>query len=194
MPEGVEYEVKEADYSKDGYTVVSTGESGTIDEDEDKLALFINTRNSGNLTIKKTVIGDYGEKDREFTFIVELEEGKVYNYTGSISGTIESGQSITLKHKEYIVIEDIVVSTPYKVIEKEANKYGYITTSTGASGTIGKNGETAAFVNSKSSVPKTGDDNTGSIARIALMILIPIFLIFIGLDLNLRWKRIGQNL
>lgn len=194
LPEGVEYEVKEADYSKDGYTVVSTGESGTIDEDEDKLALFINTRNSGNLTIKKTVIGDYGEKDREFTFIVELEEGKVYNYTGSISGTIESGQSITLKHKEYIVIEDIVVSTPYKVIEKEANKYGYITTSTGASGTIGKNGETAAFVNSKSSVPKTGDDNTGSIARIALMILIPIFLIFIGLDLNLRRKRIGQNL
>ena len=46
LPEGVEYEVKEADYSKDGYTVVSTGESGTIDEDEDKLALFINTRNS----------------------------------------------------------------------------------------------------------------------------------------------------
>lgn len=194
LPIGATYEVTEADYSGDGYSSTSTDATGNVAEAA-QTASFTNTRNvtsvtpTGNLTIKKTVSGDLADQKHAFTFVVELSVSGVYPYSGSKTGTIQSGQTVTLKHGEYIIIENLPVGTTYLVTEQEANQGGYVTNSTGASGVIVEQGQTAAFVNSRSSVPKTGDDDTGVIGKIGLIVSISLLLVLIGADYVLRTKR-----
>ena len=164
LPEGTKYTVTESDYSGEGYTKTSTGETGTIAASATQTAAFTNTKiaevpedETGSLTISKKVTGKFGDKKQAFTFVVDLEDDGTYNYSGSKTGKIKSGQIITLKHGEEIVIEGIPVGTVYKVTEKEADKNGYVTSSTGASGKITALGQKAAFVNTKDSDAKTVD-------------------------------------
>jgi len=198
LPAGTTYAVTEADYSGDGYATASTGAAGSIAPGAAQTAAFTNTRNvtsgeaAGNLTIRKTVAGDPGDHKQAFTFVVDLGVSGVYRYSGSKTGAIQSGQAITLKHGEYIIIEGLPVGTAYRVTEKEANQGGYITSSTGTSGTITERGQTAAFVNAKISVPKTGD-TIGTIGRLALTVSVPLLLALIGLNFALRAKRRGQH-
>jgi ribosomal protein L2 len=195
LPRDTKYTVTEADYSGDGYSKSSTGEIGTIIASTTQTASFTNVRNVpsyvpvGNLTIKKTVAGDLGDQEHAFTFLVDLSASGSYQYSGSKTGTIKGGQMITLKHGEYIVIEGLPVGTTYQVTEKEANKNGYSTSSTGASGKITESGQTSAFINTKSSVPKTGDDNLSTIWKIGLSISALMLLVLIRLDFIFRNKR-----
>lgn len=195
LPVGTTYTVAEMDYSGDGYKTTNIGATGSIEADAAQTAAFINTRNTqigaplGSLIIKKTVTGDLGDKQQEFTFTVEFGASGVYPYSGSKTGTIQSGQTITLKHGEYIIIEALPVGITYRVTEKEADRNGYVTSSTGATGSITEQGQAAVFVNSKSSVPKTGDDSTGAIGRIGLMVSVSLLLVLVGLDFALRAKK-----
>lgn len=195
LPKGTTYTVTEADYSSAGYSKVSTGEIGIIAADATQIASFTNTKNIpadgtvGNLIIKKAVTGDLGDQKHAFTFVVDLGASGSYHYSGSKAGTIKSGQMITLKHGEYIVIEGLPVGTTYKVTEKEANKNGYSTNSTGASGKITEGGQTSAFVNTKSSVPKTGDDSLSTIWKIGLAVSIFMLLVLMGLNFVFINKR-----
>lgn len=199
LPEGTAYEVSEADYSADGYTMDSTGASGSIAEDENSEAVFVNTRNvqqteqTGELTIQKTVAGDLGDRDQAFTFTVLLDADGVYPYSGSKTGTISSGQTITLKHGEFVVIAGIPEGASYQVSEAEAGQNGYTTTASGASGVIGPKGSTAAFVNTKNSVPQTGGDSSLGIWGIGLMAGVSALLIIGASNFVLRGRKRGQH-
>jgi ribosomal protein L2 len=194
LPKDAAYTVVEADYSSDGYITTYTGNTGTIVVDDTRLAAFTNTRQLGSLTIKKTVAGDLADQNRYFTFMVEFETNEVYHYHGSKTGSIRSGQSVLLKHGEYIIIEDILVGTTYKVTELEANQGGYSTSYTGAVGSIDLQGVIAAFVNRRSSIPQTGDDGVARMGEIGLMISAPLFLVLSGLYGFLQTKKRKQPL
>ena len=196
LPKDATYTVVEADYSVDGYILTHTGSNGTIVVDETQVAAFTNTRNVGELIIKKTVTGDLGDRARYFTFVVEFfnDNNRTYQYHGSKSGSIKSGESILLKHDEYVVIEDVLVGTSFKVTEVEAHQHGYGTSFTGTEGVMDTAGKTAAFVNWRSSVPNTGDDNTASIGRLGLMVSIPLLLVSSGVYGVLEAKKRKKNL
>lgn len=123
-----------------------------------------------NLTIKKMVEGDLGDKTRRFTFVVEFDAEGSYSYTGSKKGTIKSGDEIRLAHGESITIHDLPYGTTYKVTEKEANQNGYKTKVGGTSGKI-DGAKVATFVNTKSQTPKTGDNS---------QIILPMIIFFIS--------------
>lgn len=106
----------------------------TKDEDEKvvetKVQSFTNTYKAGNLTISKTVTGNMGERERDFTVKVKLTapEGKTVNSTISVDNTyapsnnitnIEIGNetSFTLKHGESIIIKNIPYDVKYEVLE-----------------------------------------------------------------------------
>ena len=137
--------------------------------------------------IKKTVGGALGDRDRDFTFVVELEVSGNYRYWGSKTGTIESGQAIALKHGEYIVIEGIPVDTAYRVTEVEANRDGYCTTSTGAVGRMGEGGRAADFVNTKIDLPRT--ESGGMPAVWGLLLGSALLLLSMGLFEAFRNRR-----
>lgn len=93
---------------------------------------------TGYLRISKTVTGG-GDTQREFSFTVTLTDVRgnplsgSYSYSGSKSGTIQSGDQITLKHNESVTIQ-LPPATRYTVTEAPAD--GYTTTATGDTGII----------------------------------------------------------
>ena len=162
LPVGTIYQITEIEANTDGYATTVTGNNGTIIKGNQTVS-FINTRNetpSGSLTISKTVSGTAGEMDRDFTFKIELfdENNNIltdtYNYTGDKTGTITSGDTITLKHGESITIDKLPLGTKYQVTEIEANTDGYETTATNDNGTITEKGANVNFVNVKNETPK----------------------------------------
>ena len=162
LPHGITYEVTEADYTNDGYVTTSTGASGTIVGNSELTAAFTNTRNVtpqyGSLTVKKTVNGDLADKEQYFNFTITFDAEGSYSYTGSKSGTIKSGDTVQLKHGESITISGLPAGTTYSVTE--SGNEGYSVYANGDKGTIAANEtSTAAFTNTKSSVPQTGDDS-----------------------------------
>ena len=123
-----------------------------------------NTYEVGKLIIKKTVAGNRGIKTIAFPFKVEFrdEQGReittAFKFTGTRSGTIKSGQTISLKHGEYIIIEGIPAGTLYRVTEM--NSQHHLVSSTGEIGKIVANKTVgASFLNYRSNVPKTGETN-----------------------------------
>ncbi|MDO4294403.1 MAG: Cna B-type domain-containing protein [Eubacteriales bacterium] len=140
------YSVEEAEVAYYDGTVVTQGWNSRI----------TNTlREEGALEITKTVTGS-GDKNRSFTFTLWLTDlggsplAGSYPYTGSKSGSIGNGDTVTLKHGERIRIEGLPAGTAYTVREQEANQEGYVTGASGSSGTIfvGRTQE-AAFENGK---------------------------------------------
>lgn len=165
LPNGVSYLVTEADYSNEGYETTMRGERGTIAGGNEYLAYFINTRNTvlppmeyGDLIIKKRVTGDLADYSKYFSFTVIFSADGRFEYTGSASGSISSGDTILLKHGQSITIHDLPAGTVYSVTE--SGNTGYRVYVSGDTGTIAANKTlTAAFTNTKSKVPVTGDDS-----------------------------------
>ena len=164
LPVGTQYSVTEIEANQDGYVTTSTNTSNTIGN-EIQTASFINSRDvipTGNLTISKTVGGNDGETDRDFTFQITLLDGNnqpltdFYPYTGSKTGSITSSGTVTLKHGESITITQLPVGTQYSVTEIEANQNGYITTSENTTGTIDASSKTASFVNTRNTITEYG--------------------------------------
>ena len=160
LPAGLTYAVTETEANQDGYTTTATGAVGAIAESTTSVAAFTNYKSdgggsssdpTGNLKITKTVTGG-GDTSKEFTFSVTIttssgtELGTRFSYSGSKSGTIKSGETITLKNGEYITIRSIPSGSKYIVTEEQAD--GYTTTATGDTGSIsGNKTSVAAFIN-----------------------------------------------
>ncbi len=194
IPEGTKYRVTEVDYSDEGYITAVAGASGVItvgddDEPPEYFAEFTNTRNVGPLVIRKTVAGALGDKERPFTFIVYFEASGGYRYWGSKTGTIESGQAVTLKHGEYIVIEGLLAGTSYRVTEVEANREGYCTTCSGIVGEITTSGRTADFVNTKVDLPRTGANGLNTTWGMLLLGALLVLFTAGGPYLLFRYRR-----
>lgn len=116
-----------------------------------------NQKAYGKLSISKTVVGSTADQAQDFTFTFKLydddytpaqEITESYSYTGSKSGTIKSGDSITLKHGQSITINNIPASARYVVTETADDKFDM--TSTGDTGLIEKDKTAnAAFTNTR---------------------------------------------
>ena len=113
----------------------------------------------GRLSISKTVAGSAGETDKDFHFTVTLKDADGRDISGDFSDRI-----FTLKHGETKEITGIPVGTSYTVVEAEANQNGYTTTATGATGTIKNQDTTAAFTNTRDTIPTDPVVKTGSLS------------------------------
>ncbi len=158
LPASAHYEVEEQ--TPDGYTVIAAGNIGDIPVNGGThTAAFVNRtggntdNGSGSLTIRKNVSGLGGELDREFTFTVALSAPGTYHYTGSHTGEIENGGTITLRHGEAITISGLPAGTTYTVTETEIP--GYDVLASGDTGTILNNTVAeAVFDNANDEIPE----------------------------------------
>lgn len=176
LPQGTKYTIEEtgaADYITDvsvsGKKVydLEAGETenrqnaktitGTIEDENSAVTVkFINSKKqeepvpkTGELRIAKQVSGEAGDRDKQFTFIVNLtdKEGKPltqtfqyrYDKDPAKTGTISDGGEVKLSHGESVTIYGLLEHTRYQVREVEANADGYTTVITGA-GTVSADG------------------------------------------------------
>ena len=205
LPEGLNYEVTEADYSAEKYFIASSENAVGATGATPTFVTFVNAMSpnnhnhpdgpgggsSGSLTVKKTVTGEDARRDQPFTFVVTFDASGEYAYHGSKRGTVSSGDSITLAHGESITITRLPKGATYRVTEQEANKDGYYSTSTGASGTVTASGQTAAFINAKGVPfvpPNTGDSTPNTLAILALLASSVLLAVLVKLELSLRKK------
>lgn len=112
-----------------------------------------NIRLQGALTIEKLVenadssaVTDE-QKQQAFGFTVTFSDGGAYEYTvdGGAPQQITSGGTLTLKHGQTAVFQNIPVGVAYTVIEQPVP--GYTVSGTGHAGTITAEGCRARFVN-----------------------------------------------
>ena len=146
------------------------------------LATFENTiaRDTGSLTVTKTVAGDLGDQNADWHFTVTLNDNTINGTYGDM--TFANGVAqIVLKHGESKTATDLPAGTTYTVVETEANQNGYATTFTGDTGAIEKDQtKTAAFTNTYNSpLPITGGMGTnvfyqlgGAVISAAVFLLI----------------------
>ena len=163
LPAGTTYTVTETPgtgYILEGVTGSGTGtedgtgQSGGITANTVSSAAFTNAC-TGTLTVSKTVAGNAGDTGREFHFTVTLSDSSVNGRMGNMDFT-DGVASFTLKHGETAVaaLHPSEREVSYEVTEEEADRYGYTTTSTGATGSILPGRDAAAeFVNTKNFSP-----------------------------------------
>lgn len=117
---------------------------------------FTNT-GAYDLTVAKQVTGEMGDRDKQFTFQIQLKksDGSVltgeYDYTGGtvaeITGAVapnngsltlnEKGEAtFTLSHGQTITIHGLPVGTTYTITEPDAQADGYTVTASGSPGKV----------------------------------------------------------
>lgn len=203
----INYSVSETTIS--GYESNITGDA--------KNGFIVTNTELPDLTIGKEVIGELGDKTKVFNFELTLKQadgnpinGK-FNYIGSVDDRykkesikpsdgeitfIEGKATITLSHGQEITIKDLPYGVTYKVMEKEANENGYLTTYNGnnevATGEL-KQDTKVQVVNNKEFVPTTGISTTTEQGTIVGMVIFSIgilmVMIVVLLQLNKGLKR-----
>ena len=145
---------------------------------------FTNT-GAYDLTIAKQVTGEMGDRDKQFTFQIQLKEsdGSIltgeYDYTGGVMegmtgitapepGTLrleDGAADFTLSHGQTITIHGLPVGTSYTITEPDAQADGYTVTANGedakmtrdasCNGTLSQD-TTVTFTNEKATAVPTG--------------------------------------
>lgn len=139
------YSVAEKNAELEAYDLTSSkaNETGTIAKDTTKTASFTNsyTPSDRNLTINKTVSGNMGEKDRAFTFTLELSKDQTA-YTETIKDSQDNSYtavngvySFELKHGESVTFI-IPYGCEYEIEENTPEDYTMTATEGSLSGTI----------------------------------------------------------
>lgn len=137
--------------------------SVVVDNEQQSVYVSVGLGNNGyaqltqthrSLKIQKTVNGAYADPDQAFTFTVTLLDSTgtaltgSYPYTGSKTGSISSGGTVSLKGGESIEITDLPVGCRYSVTETPVP--GYTAAQDTISGVISAGSTAAAeagFVN-----------------------------------------------
>lgn len=150
LPAGLTYRVDEAEANQDGYVTEKEDTGNGVIAAAGSTVAFTNTKNEfGSLTVSKTVAGNAGEQDRDFTFTVTLQGAIVDGVFGNMPFA-NSVATFTLRHGQSKTAVDLPAGITYTVTETEADQDGYATTKTGDTGTIVKDATvTAAFTNTK---------------------------------------------
>jgi len=108
-----------------------------------------NTLQSGSLTVSKTLAGNATDSTKEFTFTITLGSTAVNGTFGGVTFT-NGVATITLKGGDSQTILGLPAGISYAVAEADYTAAGYVTTSTGATGTISAGiAATAAFTNTR---------------------------------------------
>lgn len=191
IPANVTYTVTED--KADDYVTTPDGGTirGEIEANKTATAAFTNTRDVfQSLTVKKTVGGADGDKEKLWRFTIELKKaGAPLNGTfsckgGSFDGVappkdgalefVDGKADIYLKHGQTIAIENLPVNVDYIVTEDEAGEKGYETEPQSGiiTGTVQADaGSTAAFLNARTiprgglTVTKTVEGDAGDTGR-----------------------------
>lgn len=169
-----EYRVREnpvPDGYEDGYRDGTAVDTPDIPSHPDTPVdgLTITNYKDGSLTVSKTVSGNRGDQNKDFTFTVKLtgsssagtaasDVDDSFNTTktdadgnatpGTIIFTDGVSGEFTLKHGESITIQGLPAGIGYEVVEKEMDQNGYRTSGTGWTGEIPAGGTaSAAFEN-----------------------------------------------
>ncbi len=160
LPAGAAYTVTEQ--PKTGWVVDAPANgtmSGTIVQGETASVHFHNAREEDepgpepetvSLVLSKTVSGSLtdADREREFTFTVTFENAAgTYSYTGSKTGTIASGGTITLRGGEAVTITGLPKGVKYTVAERAED--GWTAEEGTLSGEINVGMMIAAFKNTK---------------------------------------------
>ena len=145
IPAGTHYTVTEIDADADGYvTEFRDGCGGVIPANSAASVEFINTRRIGSLTVKNTVVGG----DDVFSYTVKIFGDIIPGYYGDMYFEADGTALFTLSNGESVTASGLPAGAAYEVTEIEANQRGYVTSSSGASGTVAEGLEaTASFVN-----------------------------------------------
>ena len=142
LPAAVTYTVTEED--ADGFTTEKTGDTGTISKDEAAKAEFTNTRETGDLTVTKTVKSIIEEdKQVEFNFTVTLDDTTIEGVYGDME--FNAGvANFVMKDGDSKTATGLPTTLGYTVEEESK---GFVVEKTGDSGEITKDGVEAAFTN-----------------------------------------------
>lgn len=147
-----------------------TDNAGDAAERTVEAAVFTNTAKTGNLTVKKTVVG--GDSQREFGFTVALADGD----GEPVSGTFGKGEdavtftdgkaTFTLKDGGEKTVAGLPVGARYTVTEDAAE--GYTTAVNGADGSkaegaVTEDGATVAFTNTYGTATEGRDVSTAGL-------------------------------
>lgn len=168
-----------------GYYVAMYNSEGTKVPAE-----FSNTYNSYSLKVEKTVKGDFGDLNENFTFTITLGKaaGKGDNYASANVSSDNSNndgtwtwtadgqaqKTVTLKHGQAAIISNLPVGVTYTVTEKDADAEGWVYTTTGEVETataINAEKNEVTIINDHKGVPDMGVvlDNAPYIAMLAIV-------------------------
>lgn len=169
-----------------GYYVAMYNSEGTKVPAE-----FSNTYNSYSLKVEKTVKGDFGDLNQEFTFVITLDKAKGMdnNYANATVDSTNTANNdsawtwtadgkaqkeVTLKHNQFATISNLPVGVTYTVTEKDADAEGWVYTTTGEVETataINAEKNEVTIINDHKGVPDMGVvlDNAPYIALLAIV-------------------------
>lgn len=120
------------------YTIEETLPSGyedLYDVAYDQENFTVTNTRAGDLRVEKEVTGSDGQRNRDFTFTVTLDDATIQGAYGGM--TFENGvATFTLRRGQSATAEDLPAGIGYTVVEREANTNRYRTTYTGETGTI----------------------------------------------------------
>lgn len=156
-----------------GSVMYKETESSTLE----KSRMFVNTYSTNNVTLKKEVTGNQGDRNKDFTFTVTIQgnPGNVYsvlqgsntvdltvNQNGTASGTF------SLKHNGSIVIQGLATGDTFAIKENDYSNESYntsyklngaTTATTGRSlsaTTMGDSAQSVVFINNREGAVPTG--------------------------------------
>lgn len=156
-----------------GSVMYKETESSTLE----KSRMFVNTYSTNNVTLKKEVTGNQGDRNKDFTFTVTIQgnPGNVYsvlqgsntvdltvNQSGTASGTFN------LKHDGSIVIQGLATGDTFAIEENDYSNESYntsyklngaTTATTGRSlsaTTMGDSAQSVVFINNREGSVPTG--------------------------------------
>ena len=151
--------------------LVTNGEDGALvpsyylykDENKDtKEDTFTNAYSAGTLTVKKTVTGNLGDKNKEFDFTVTFAAPEGKNWTPAIGASegatmVEDNPmsyTFKLKHDAMATFGNLPAGVTYTVTETPVD--GYTTNNIEQKGTIVAGLNEVTFINEKSGTIDTG--------------------------------------
>ena len=164
-----------------------------VDENDVSLVVVTNRYTRHNLAVSKRVEGNFGNRTKEFSFTLTLEEAEggaklpqtITGVKALEDGTTESSEYeilngvliFTLRDGVSIQFENIPYGMGYKVEEDASSSKGYEVTSENEEGTITQDAE-VSFVNRKDSIVPTLLDTSNPVmlVMIALILLIGILI------------------
>ena len=170
LPVGTTYKIEESEQSAAGFTVNPNTRTigGIIELNKPATADFTNTRETGNLTITKTVSSSLSDDatTREYNFHIYLDSdiSKTYNTTTrdkTVTFTNGVSEAISLKDGEYLTIQGLPTGVHY-IVEEETIEGMTVTyngdASINGSGTITKSdpteaGQTVSVTNTRITKP-----------------------------------------
>ncbi|MGN0513044.1 MAG: Cna B-type domain-containing protein [Lachnospiraceae bacterium] len=163
-------------------------------ETEDGLAFMVKNTGHYDLSVNKTVEGNWGNRTKDFSFKITFSGEKEIPSTleyekGEEKGTMQltdGAGTFTLAHGESIVLKNIPAGITYQI--EETNAEGYTVEATNESGIL-KCDTSATFVNQKKGVIPTSADTNNDI----LLELLFAALAGIGWILYRKRKHFGKT-